>query len=147
MGIVGVESFSGGTEETACHPNTVAALRRAGFEVRQEGGSLRNPRYQVLTGQVLTGQVLTGDRETAPSLWLWSKVYQDPANPSEGFCAIPVCSSADAACPLVPGADLRVYHGYEDPKKADGSPQEAQAYDDACRLIAREMFYMCSLLR
>jgi DNA gyrase inhibitor GyrI len=54
------------------------------------------------------------------------------------------CSDADEACPFVPGTSLRVAIPYEDPKKADGTPDEELRYDERCRQIAREMLYMLS---
>ena len=39
--IPGVKTFSGGTEATACHPNTLAALKAQGVEV--QSGEGENP--------------------------------------------------------------------------------------------------------
>ncbi len=127
-GVEGVQSFSGGTEATAFHPNAVAALQRAGFEIRREVEG-KNPVYAVR---------YSGD---APAVRAFSKRFDDAANPASGFAAILVCSEADEACPFVPGADVRIALPFEDPKQADGSPEEQQAYDAACRLIAREFFF------
>jgi arsenate reductase len=46
-GVNHVQTFSGGTEVTACNPRTVAALKRCGlrFSVLKEDGS--NPHYSV----------------------------------------------------------------------------------------------------
>ena len=76
--------------------------------------------------------------------YTFSKKYNDDQNPQQDFCAVLVCSQADESCPLINGATLRVYHGYEDPKKADGQENESKQYDETCRLIAREMFYVFS---
>lgn len=129
-------TFSGGTETTACNARTVAALRRAGFQVITDGTiSPANPIY-----------ALTFADGQAP-LRLFSKVYNDAANPQHDYAAILVCSQADEACPMVRGAAARIYHGYEDPKKSDGSPQESATYDATCRLIAREIFYVFASLK
>ncbi|MBW2160612.1 MAG: hypothetical protein JRH14_11750 [Deltaproteobacteria bacterium] len=37
----------------------------------------------------------------------FSKTYDDPGNPAEGFVAVMTCSEADEACPVVSGAALR----------------------------------------
>ena len=50
----------------------------------------------------------------------FSKHYGDPANPQQGFAALMVCGEADAACPFVKGAALRVSMPYLDPKIYDG---------------------------
>ncbi len=128
-GIEGLESFSGGTEATAFNPNAVAALRRAGFQIERKTGG-KNPVYGAAYS------------EEGPALEVFSKRFDDDANPARDFAAIMVCSEADEACPLVPGAALRLSLPFEDPKRADGTPEEQQAYDEACRLIAREFCYV-----
>ena len=74
----------------------------------------------------------------------YSKTYDDPSNPQEGFAAVMTCSQADKNCPMVMGAALRVAIPYDDPKAADGTPEEAQRYDERCNQIATEMFYLFS---
>ena len=128
-GLEEVYSFSGGTEATAFNPNAVAALQRAGFRInRVEEG--KNPVYEA------------GYSESLPPLRAFSKRFDAAENPDQGFAAIMVCSEADEACPFVPGADIRLSLPFEDPKRADGTPGEQQAYDEACRLIAREFCYV-----
>ncbi len=128
-GVEGVHAFSGGTEATAFHPNAVAAMRRAGFRIEKMSEGT-NPEYKASLG----GKRL--------KMLLFSKKYDHPANPESGFAAIMVCSEADAGCPFVAGADGRFALPFEDPKISDGSPYEAQAYDERCRQIGREMFFV-----
>ena len=129
-GVPGVHTYSGGTEATAFNPRAVAAVQRAGFQVENPGGS--NPRYQVRFAP------------DQPALECFSKVYDDPANPRHSFAAIMTCAEADQACPIVPGATLRVPTPYVDPKEADDTPQEAARYDERCRQIGAELFYVFS---
>lgn len=126
-GMVNVKTFSGGTEVTAFNPRAVAALQRVGFEL--EGG----PRYLVRTG--------AADPVTA-----FSKKIDDPANPSADFVAVMTCSQADAACPVVRGATRRVAVPYEDPKVADGTPEETQRYDERVEQIGRDLVWVFSKL-
>ena len=56
------------------------------------------------------------------------------------------CSRADESCPVVMVADLRVGIPYDDPKAADGTPEESARYDERCKQIATEMFYLFSLV-
>ena len=72
----------------------------------------------------------------------WSKVYTNDANPTQGFCAIMTCSEADEACPAVFGAKARVSLPFEDPKKADGTPQEAETYLARCQQVATELAFV-----
>ena len=130
FGVDGVFTHSGGTEVTAFHPNAVAAMRRAGFVLDASDGE--NPHYSVSYSA------------EAPAIDCFSKVYDDPRNPSRGFAAIMTCSEADEACPVVLGAALRVPLRYEDPKSADGSADEAAVYDERSMQIATEMLYLFS---
>ncbi|MEM6842688.1 MAG: protein-tyrosine-phosphatase [Bacteroidota bacterium] len=126
-----VQTFSGGTEATAFNPRAVAALQRAGLTIDKmtEGD---NPRYQVSLDDSNLVQKA------------FSKKYNDPPNPKQDFAAIMTCSQADKACPFVPGATLRLSLPYDDPKEADGTPQEANRYDERSKQIATEMLYCFS---
>ncbi len=133
-GLVGVETFSGGTEATAFNPRAVAAMQRCGLKIVADDPAANNPRYSVTTSDSSTPQVC------------FSKAYSDPPNPSEGYCAVMTCSQADDACPLVMGCDLRMPIRYEDPKVADDTEFEAQRYDERSAQICSEMLYMMSLV-
>lgn len=127
-GVERVETFSGGTEATAFNPRAVAALQRAGFAI--EKGAGENPRYSVSFAK------------NRPALKAWSKKFDDPANPSQDFAAVMTCDQADKACPLVSGSTLRIALPFEDPKRADNTPEEAAAYDTRVRQIGAEMLYL-----
>ncbi|THH36464.1 hypothetical protein E4021_15290 [Neolewinella litorea] len=129
-GIPNVETYSGGTEATAFHPNAVAALRRAGLETDREDAEGQNPIYRVRW------------REDMSPYRAFSKVWNAAPNPRKDFAAVMVCSEADAACPVVAGCDLRVALPFEDPKASDGTPREAAAYDASVQEIGREMLYV-----
>ncbi|MEX1133165.1 MAG: protein-tyrosine-phosphatase [Flavobacteriales bacterium] len=123
-----VRTFSGGTEITAFNPRAVAAVERAGFTVAKPEGT--NPAYAV-----------SFTNERSPEA-CWSKVYDDPTNPQEGFCAVMTCSEADTNCPIVRGALDRVSLPYVDPKEADGTAEETARYDERCLQIAAELWYV-----
>lgn len=129
----GINTYSGGTEATAFNPRAVAAIERAGFKVQNPGGE--NPRYLVTYAD--NGQAME----------CFSKTYDDPANAAENFAAVMTCSDADKNCPFIPGASLRVAIPYVDPKESDGTEQEAATYDERCRQIATEMFYLMSQVK
>ena len=126
----GMNTYSGGTESTAFNPRAVAAIERAGFGVENPGGE--NPHYKVTYGE--KGRVLE----------CFSKKYDDPYNAKENFVAVMTCSHADQNCPIVFGASLRVAIPYVDPKESDGTDLESATYDERCKQIATEMFYMMS---
>ena len=132
--VPGVETFSGGTEATAFNPRAAAALKRAGFSI-EAGGQGSNPVYRVRYV------------DTSDTMEAFSKVYDQPPNPTSDFAAVMTCSEADAACPLVIGATERIPITYEDPKAFDGTDLETEAYDRRCRQIAREMLFVFSQVR
>jgi protein-tyrosine-phosphatase len=133
-GLEDIETFSGGTEATAFHPNAVAVLERAGFKITSNGAE-ENPKYLASVGNGY------------PESLMFSKKYDDRQNPAENFCAIMVCSQADEACPFVPGAEERLSLPYDDPKAFDDTPAELQKYDERCREMARDLFYMMEYVK
>jgi arsenate reductase len=130
----GVECFSGGTEGTAFNPRAIAALERAGMKIDKSSDD-KNPRY------------LVESVEGASPLVCFSKKYSDATNPKSAFCAVMTCAEADKSCPTIDGAALRIPLHFEDPKVADGTPQEAARYDERCAQICREMLYAFSQVR
>lgn len=119
-----IETFSGGTEATAFHPNAVKTLRGLGVDIEKSDGSA-NPHYRIITGNIET--------ET------FSKVYSENPNPKQDFAAVMVCSSADAGCPFVAGAEVRISLPFEDPKISDGTPGEEAIYRNRALEIGTEI--------
>ncbi len=130
-GIKGVSTYSGGTESTAFNPRSVACLKRAGFQIepKTEG---ENPIY------------LVSYAEDRPEVEAFSKKYTHEKNPQENFVAVMTCSHADKNCPTVEGASMRIAIPYVDPKVSDGTPEETATYDERCKQIATEEFYLFS---
>jgi hypothetical protein len=133
-GLDKVRAYSGGTQETCCNPRTITAMRRAGFTV-EDATTGENPVYLVRYAD---------DR---PPVRAYSKRYNSDDNPKEGFIALMTCSAADKSCPVVEGAVARYAIHYVDPKLCDDLPTEATAYNQRCREIAREMFYIMAQVR
>ncbi|HMQ63132.1 MAG TPA: protein-tyrosine-phosphatase [Flavilitoribacter sp.] len=127
-GIPHMDVFSGGIEETAFHPNAVAALKKAGFKIAQLN-SENNPAYEASYGVSFKPKAM------------FSKQYGHYLNPNKDFAAVMVCSEADASCPLVPGSEDRFSLPFDDPRYFDNTAAETEKYDETCRLIARDFFY------
>jgi hypothetical protein len=136
-GMPEIRFHSGGTAPTAFNPRTARALNAIGFDVEPTGPEAprgepktENPVYRVSWGEGLESLE-------------FSKHYGDQANPQSGFAALMVCSEADAACPFVKGAALRVSMPYLDPKIYDDGAYEAAKYaerrDDIGRLMLAVM--------
>ena len=134
-GVEGVESFSGGTEASAFNPRAIAALERAGVLIKGALAATATPGNPVYAVHFVEKEL---------PLVCFSKRYDERPNPTKDFCAVMVCSEADESCPNVAGAKTRVSLPYEDPKAADGTEDEAQAYDERCAQIAREMLFVFS---
>lgn len=133
-GIDSVTHFSGGTESTAFNERAIKALKRAGFRITGIASD-KNPRY------------LLSIASNKSPLVMFSKKYTDIQNPQNGILALMVCSEADKSCPFVSGADIRISLPFEDPKHYDNTPAESKQYEETCKLIAREMFFMYSYVK
>jgi len=133
-GLDGVETFSGGIQVTACNWRAVTAMRRAGFDI-QDATKSDNPLYLVRYA------------EDRPPIRAYSKLYNADTNPRHDYIALMTCSNADKSCPVVEGAVARHPIHYLDPRLCDDTPLETEAYNERCREIAREMFYIMSEVR
>lgn len=132
-GVKQFESYSGGLEATAFHPNALAALERAGFTI-EYNKKHTNPVVSVTPGHY-------------PVWTMKSKHYTHQVNPKTNFAAIMVCSDADKSCPLVEGADQRFSLPYEDPRYYDNTPSKVLKYDETVETIGREMFFMADYIK
>ena len=127
---VAINSFSGGVEVTALNERAIASIKRSGFKAIQNGDG--NPKYFVFYS------------DDEDPIITFSKLYHNPENASEVFAAIMTCAHADENCPFIPGAEARIPVRYEDPKEFDGTPEEAEKYDERSLQIASEMLYVFS---
>jgi protein-tyrosine-phosphatase len=144
-GMPEIRFHSGGTAPTAFNARTVAALKAIGFEVEPTGTEAErgepktaNPVYRVAWGEGLEATE-------------FSKHYADKTNPQADFAALMVCSEADAACPSVKGATLRISMPYLDPKIYDDGAYESSKYadrrDDIGRLLLSTLIQARGALR
>jgi len=132
-GINKVNTYSGGTEETAFNLNAISALQRVGFNIQKTTGS-ENPVYHVYHND-----------EDEPSV-CFSKVYDNSQNPGSEFAAIMTCSDAEENCPFILGVELRIATTYDDPKEFDNTSLQDEKYDQRSRQIALETFYVFSIV-
>jgi arsenate reductase (thioredoxin) len=140
-GMPEIRFHSGGTAPSAFNPRSIAALQEIGVEIEPTGSEAprgepgtANPKYLVRWGQ---------SADPAHESIEFSKTYFDAGNPQRGFAALLVCGEADAACPVVRGAAVRISMPYLDPKIYDGSRFEKRKYaerrDDIGRLMMSVM--------
>lgn len=128
-----VKAYSGGTEATAFNKNAISALERTGFKITRSGPD-SNPLYLLKFG------------DDEKPVECFSKIYDHPSNPKTEFAAIMTCGDAEENCPFIPGVDFRIATTYDDPKISDHTPLQDTTYDERCRQIAREVFYVFSKL-
>ncbi|MBA2610750.1 MAG: protein-tyrosine-phosphatase [Bacteroidetes bacterium] len=132
--IKNVNTFSGGTEATAFNINAINSLKRVGFEIKPINVE-KNSTYHILF-----------DDNEKPIV-CYSKVYDDPKNPQKEFTAIMTCSDAEENCPFIPAVELRIGTTYDDPKAFDNTPLQDAKYDERCKQIALETFYVFSKVK
>jgi len=132
--IPNVYCYSSGTEETALFPKVVKTLTNQGFTIFKIADS-NNPVYAIKYS------------DNASPVIGFSKNLESPFNPVSTFAAIMTCSQADVGCPFIAGAEKRIPVTFEDPKIADGTPEQTQVYAERSLQIAVEMFYVFSKIR
>ncbi len=131
-GLKQLHTYSGGTEATAFNYRMVDALRKSGYDIEMIGKETSNPLYTY--------------NNYGEDHYFFSKKYDHSYNPGKDFIAVTVCSDADENCPLIHNCRERFHLGYEDPKKADDTDLENQAYSEKVQEIKSEMSYLLSLI-
>lgn len=129
--IKNVNCYSGGTETTAFNQNAINAIKRIGFKVDNSNEST-NPKYNITFS------------DNEKPIICFSKTYNDAFNPQSEFAAIMTCSDAEENCPFIPNVELRIGTTYDDPKAFDNTSLQDEKYDERCRQIALETFYVFS---
>jgi protein-tyrosine phosphatase/arsenate reductase len=132
--IANVTTFSGGTEATAFNVNAINAIKKVGFDIEKKNDDI-NPIYHIYF-----------DKNERP-ITCFSKVYNDIVNPTTEFAAIMTCSDAEENCPFIAGAELRIGTTYDDPKAFDNTALQDAKYDERCKQIAIETFYIFSKIK
>lgn len=134
FGLQNVYSYSGGTQETAIYSKVIETLKIQGFNINcisNNDNSIYAIKY---------------DENEAPII-CFSKQYNHDFNPKKHYAAILTCNSADDACPIVFGADVRIPIKYEDPKVYDGTDLANQKYIERSLEIGNEMWWVFSQIK
>ncbi|QSS96048.1 hypothetical protein [Psychroflexus sp. ALD_RP9] len=127
------EVYSGGTEVTACHPNTLKSLQNIGFDVQARETSTVNAKHLL--------------KFQNSSLSLYSKLYHTSEHPSTHFIAFMTCAQASKNCPVVFGAKHRFNFNFEDPKRFDDTPSAIIEYEKTALEIGRELHFLFNLVK
>ena len=134
FGIKNLFCFSGGTEASAMFPKVGEIVTNQGFQIQQLSSD-NNPVYAVKFD------------ENESAIICFSKTFDDAFNPTSGFAAIMTCSSADAGCPFIAGAEKRLPIRYDDPKAFDGTELMDAKYAERSIEIASEMYFVFSQIK
>lgn len=124
-----INAFSGGTEVTSFHRNTVKTLQEVGFIFNMIDFSHQNPKYDIS---------FNGSKK---SIQGFSKIYDNKIN-NTPFIAITTCNSADKKCPYISEASFRFHLPFVDPKVSDGTKEQEETYLATNKQIAGEIFYI-----
>lgn len=155
LGIEGIKTYSAGTEATAFNARAIAAVERAGMIAEHipdptllQKQDTSNQQLRFVNAFDLNNKVMmiTVGKGAKP-VFCFSKTIDHPLNPTGDFGAVMTCSSADAACPIVKGANYRVAIPYVDPKVSDGKPEESATYDERCLQISTEMLWVMNVVK
>mgnify|MGYP000253313287 CR=1 FL=1 len=126
-----IHAFSGGTEVTAFHQNTVKALQKTGFIFSLKEISHQNPIYNIS---------FEGCKQ---SLIGFSKIYDDVHN-DESFIALTTCDNADNHCPIIHKSIGRFHLPFKDPKTSDNTEKQAPTYLNTSAEIAATIYFIFS---
>ncbi|NVK05093.1 MAG: protein-tyrosine-phosphatase [Flavobacteriia bacterium] len=85
--------------------------------------------------------------EECDSIELYSKEFGDSTPEGESFTAVMTCADVEENCPYVPNAVKQISLNYEDPKVADGTPEELDKYLERSRQIGAELFFVYSSVK
>jgi len=124
-----INAFSGGTEVTAFHRNTVKTLTEVGFKFDVDEFSHTNPIYRISFS------------DDKPSLLGFSKLYNNIENKTPYF-VLTTCNNADENCPFIPEAIDRFHVPYIDHKHSDDSAIQDETYLKTSGIIAAQMYYL-----
>lgn len=124
-----IKSYSGGTEVTAMHANTIKTLQNVGFKFSLLEFSHENPVYEITYNKI------------RKPIIAFSKLFDDVSN-KKPFIAITTCASAHENCPFIPEALARIHVPYIDPKIADNTPEMDKKYLETNEQIAAEMYFV-----
>lgn len=129
-----LSSYSGGLDPDNISVSTIKALEKAGFIVYNtdvNGVDVYKVKYSYNLQPILT----------------FSKKIDHIRNPSGDFMAVIVDENADLNIQNIKGTYNRLLLRYDDPIGYEGSELEDQVFDESCRQVAVEMFYVFAQLR
>ena len=127
FGLLNLNSFSCGSEQTMIHENTITALESFGFRVQNEKNNKINFYFSENS-----------------YVECFSKTFLHNSLPDNQIISLMTCDDADKNCPLITGSLSRISLPYSDPKIYDDSSECILEYQKTSNHIAQEIFYIFS---
>jgi len=134
FGFSNFQAYSGGINPGEISVNTITTLEKAGFIVYKtdvDGISVYRVKYSYNLKPIVA----------------FTKKIEHVKNPYNDFMAVVLDENADINIQNIKGTYNRLFLTYEDPVGYEGSDLEEQIYEESCRRVAVEMFYVFSQLR
>jgi len=127
FGLLNLNSFSCGSEQTIIHKNTIIALESFGFRVQKVKSNITNFYF-------------------SENLYVkcFSKTFHHNSLPDNQIISLMTCDDADKNCPFIAGSLSRISLPYNDPKVYDDSSECMAEYKKTSNHIAQEIFYIFS---
>ena len=133
-GFTNFESFSAGLDPGIISVKMITCLEKAGFIVYKtnlDGMDVYRIKYSYNIEPIVS----------------FPKKIDHVRNPNRDFMAVFVEKNADMNVQNIKGTYNRLLLTYDDPVGYEGSQQEEVMYEESCKKVAVEMFYVFSLLR
>lgn len=134
FGLKNMYAYSGGTEVTSFHRNTIKSLQKAGFIFNIFNFYHQNPHY------------LISFANSKNNFLGFSKTYDDSTN-NYPYIAITTCDEADQNCPFIPDAISKFHLPYSDPKESDNTDLTTETYLKTNKKIAGEIFFIFDMIK
>lgn len=133
FGFPNFQSFSGGIKPHEISLNTIISMEKAGFIIYKsdvEGIGVYRVKYSYNLNPIV----------------VFPKKIRHKKNPYTDFMAVFVEENADVNISNIKGTYHRLLLNYNDPVGYEGSGLEDQMYEESCKKVAIEMFYIFSQL-
>ena len=122
--------YSGGLRPDAINYRVVAALKRTGFNIQPVRGYANNPVYFFNLGR------------SFPDYTIFAKAIDYHYNPHEDYLVVPLNPDVDHLDYSRYGATVVIPYHWKRPDIWDDTQVEAMKYDEYCREIGRDMFFL-----
>jgi len=133
FGFSNFHPFTGGLNPNEISESAIVALEKAGFIVYKSniyGVDVYRIKYSYNLAPIIA----------------FPKKIDHVRNPGNNFMAVILDVNADLNINNVKGTYNRLFLEYEDPKGYEGSDMENEKFNETCRQLAVEMFYVFSQL-